>query len=375
MLKYRNLLLPLALLALALPSRADDSAASVSTGGIILTREARITMAKEVLVISLAKITVDYDFRNDTDQNITTEVAFPVPPYNAGEDFTASGMRPFDDFKLWVEGKPEKYEVESKAMLNGHDYTSLLTKLGVDVPSLGHYVSGDTLIVHDYDKLSKVNKEQLIRLGLIDADGNGPAGPRPNVEPLWTVEKKYHWLQTFPAHSITRIRHEYSPAFGFEYINANLLSKQGQDAAMAEALAIQQKDKTYDESGYIKSEIAILQSACIDPSLQRRLLAVVTNNNTIPLKNIAGDAMPTEWVDFILTTANSWKTPIEDFELIVDKSVAPNWVNKPQYVSFCWDGPVKKLDATHFQATATNFVPKQELHILFLSANKPTPEK
>jgi hypothetical protein len=74
----------------------------------------------------------------------------------------------------------------------------------------------------------------------------------------------------------------------------------------------------------------------------------------------------TAWVDYVLTTANTWKTPIKIFELIVERPKRPqtfaahNWL-----VSFCWNGPVKQLDADHFSARATNFVPKRELHITF----------
>ena len=70
----------------ASPALADDSAASIAAGGLVARRETRIVMAKEVLRISPNKVVVDYDFRNDTDQDVTTEVAFPVPPYSYGPE-------------------------------------------------------------------------------------------------------------------------------------------------------------------------------------------------------------------------------------------------------------------------------------------------
>jgi len=63
------------------PAWPDDSAASIAPGGLVARRERRIVMAKKVLRISPEKVVVDYDFRNDTDQDVTTEVAFPIPPY------------------------------------------------------------------------------------------------------------------------------------------------------------------------------------------------------------------------------------------------------------------------------------------------------
>jgi len=47
------------------PLHADDGAASIAAGGIVMKRESRITMANEVLRISVNRVTVDYDFRND----------------------------------------------------------------------------------------------------------------------------------------------------------------------------------------------------------------------------------------------------------------------------------------------------------------------
>lgn len=73
----------LAAIAFLVPNlvRSDDSAAAIAAGGLVSRRESRIVMAKEVLKISPTKIVVDYDFRNDSDQDVTTEVAFPIPPY------------------------------------------------------------------------------------------------------------------------------------------------------------------------------------------------------------------------------------------------------------------------------------------------------
>ena len=105
---------------------ADDGAASISAGGlIVMKREERIAMAKEVLFISVRKVTVDYDFRNDSDTDITTEVAFPIPPYSLTEDQNPS-LEGFEDFKLWVEGKPTHFQIEAKAILHGRDYSAVL---------------------------------------------------------------------------------------------------------------------------------------------------------------------------------------------------------------------------------------------------------
>jgi hypothetical protein len=36
-------------------------------------------------------------------------------------------------------------------------------------------------------------------------------------------------------------------------------------------------------------------------------------------------------------------------------------------VSFCWNGPIRKVDADHFEAHVANLVPKTELRIGFIT--------
>lgn len=143
------------LLATALPVEANDSAASTALGGIQLTREPRISMAKEKLTISTDKITVEYEFLNESDHDITTEVAFPIPAYQVTMD--AGGIRDFNDFHLWVEGARRAYKTEVRAMLKAKDYSALLRSHGVDIASLGHFT--DDGFSSDFRKLPKPVQE------------------------------------------------------------------------------------------------------------------------------------------------------------------------------------------------------------------------
>src|SRR5205807_2921925 len=135
-----------------LPAFGNDGAASVGVGGIQLKREARISMEKERLTISREKVTVEYEFLNPTDEDITTEIAVPVPPYEE-KYLNGSVNERLDDFRVWVDGQETKYQTETKAMLNGVDYTALLQKLGVDVASLGHFDDAQTFHSPDVEKL------------------------------------------------------------------------------------------------------------------------------------------------------------------------------------------------------------------------------
>ena len=302
---------------------ADDGAASIAAGGlIVMRREERIAMAKEVLFISARKVTVDYDFRNDTDADITTEVAFPIPPYSLASDQNPASQG-FDDFKLWIEGEPTHFEIEAKAILRGRDYSVLLKSFRIDIASGGNITSNNRSL--QLKKLNSTQKARLIKAGLVD-NPNSPAA-------LWSVEKKYYWLQTFPAHTTIHIRHEYTPVTG----NSN-------NTFWFEESADKENDK-----------IEGAKSFCVDPALLKILK---------PLSERKGEMLPLFYVDFVLTTANTWKRPIEDFTLVVER---PHGQKSPQtFVSFCWDGPVTKLDGDHFSVHAMDFIPKKELHIGFV---------
>jgi Domain of unknown function (DUF4424) len=322
--------LPLLALSAALASStalADDGAASIAAGGIVMTREQRITMAKEVLTISEGKVVVDYDFRNDTNGEITTEVAFPIPAYSFDPNGAFPQAAGFDDFRLWINGKPTEFHTQVRALLGKQDVTSPLKDSRVDVGSFGHYrwQQNGGPVFPDVGRLSRQARARLIALTVIDKD---------DQTPLWSVEKRYYWSQTFPAHATVHIRHQYTPVLGStNSVSYGLLqAKEEPDSAKE------------------------LASLCIDPALRRTLASYVVDVHNI---------VPFAYVDFILTTANTWKTPIEDFTLTVDR---PHLKDAQQnFVSFCWDGPVLKTDDDHFTVHTTNLTPKKELRIGFIS--------
>jgi hypothetical protein len=315
----------------AIPALGNDSAASVAVGGIQLNREARISMEKERLPIAREKVTVEYEFLNYTDEDVTTEVAFPAPPYQEHYLDESFGKK-LDDFRVWVDGHETKYQTDVRAMVNGVDYSALLQKLGVDVASLGHFGFTDDRndpFSPDVERLSQSQHDELKQLGLIRSD-NGFMG--------WTVVKTYHWPQTFPAHKILHVRHEYVPILGYTGLQPEVV------------FPVRRQERTPEFA-------AAIRDSCIDPSLQQALTTAARNE-----KKETGAYIKSKWVDYILTTANSWKTPIKDFELIIERPRPGQW-----FVSFCWDGPVKRLDPDHFIAHSIDFVPTRELHVTFFN--------
>lgn len=302
--------------------RADDYAAATAAGGIVLRKEARISMERERLAISPNEVTVDFWFRNETDKAITTEVAFPVPPYRFIFDDIA-GPRDFADFRLWVDGRRIKYSTQLKALIKGVDYAGLLRGMGIDAATFGKYdwVKDPPYGSPQINQLSAAQRQKLVRLGLIDSD------PEERF-PQWTVVKTYYWRQVFPAHALVHIRHKYKPVAGYEMIEARDVPKQ-------------------------------LPAACVDPSSEERLRALASQP-----KSPYDGWLATTWVKYILTTANSWKTPIGKFELVVNPP--RNEVGRAEWLAdFCWDGKLQRLGRARFIAKNANFIPRRELTVYF----------
>jgi hypothetical protein len=321
------------------PVFADDSAASVAAGGLVARRETRIVMANEVLKISPQKVVVDYDFRNDTDESVTTEVAFPIPPYENSPDQYAPKVLSFSDFKLAINGTPVRVAAEARAFLRGREVTDTLKASNIDIASFGHW-DADNETPEDFLRLSKAEQGRLVRLGLFSSDD--PWGN-------WTVHLQYHWTQVFPPHSTVHIRHEYSPAGGSELMPRATIEK---------ALGVK---KQPGASTATPEDSSLLASFCPD-SLT---LHAVENSMSSATEADRSFAHP-YWVDFILKSANTWRRPIESFTLVVERGT-PDESGDTTLVSFCspQNAPVKKLHEDQFSVHLSNFIPKADLHIGF----------
>jgi len=309
-------------------------------------------MEKERLSIGIKKVAVEYEFLNESDEDITTEVAFPVPPYEYLFDNTG-GPREFGDFKLWVNDEPVNYSTIARAVVKGKDFSPLLRRLRIDFIEFGHFDPDDAkLAKYDVSRLSKQNKDDLIRLGLISADDS---------KPLWAVEKTYHWSQSFPAHKILKVRHEYSPAWGwFDMPIQNL-----------ESLAKTTTSEKLKSESLSNPEEDPLRSACPDTSLPDRVKDDQRLFGAKHKDDPSSEFFLTFWVDYILTTANNWKKPIKEFEVVVERPESFVSSSKKWYVTFCWDGVVERPDDHHFVARAKNFVPSRELRVAFLGTQTP----
>jgi hypothetical protein len=314
------------LVAVATPALANDSTATIGAGGLVLQKTDSISMESEDLYLSVDEVRVGYRFRNVTAIPVTTVVAFPMPPRSLSDEYGGDVAYP-SNFRTSVDGKPIKLEYERKAVVNGKDYSARLKALGVPLAPASIMDA-----VKVMDRLPPARKAELVRLELAgeeEWDDNGK-GMKKHLIPLWSVEDKYWWKQTFAPGRDVRIDHRYVPGAG---------------GSVESAIAFPEFRNTDDTK-------AMIAEYCID----KDFIASVDKRRA---KGRDGPMMPERNIDYILTTGGNWAKPIGNFRLVVDKGRPSN------LLSFCGDG-VKKISPTQFEMVKKNWRPPSDLHVLIL---------
>lgn len=254
---------PLLLLSLIFPASlcsntvlANDTSIGDDNGTITLKYQPDISMDKESLFISEEKIQVDYVFTNTSQRDLAVPVAFPMPPIYFG----MSDHTEIENFKLWVDGQPQKTSHKLVVLLNGHmDISDKIAKSGWSVEDVAAFVES----------------------------GDIPRGKKPlpaqwfdkDNQPRFTMSHYFVWQQRFPAGKPISIRHTYTPSLttGVPRNVSGLISDYAKDT-------------------------------CLDKSTQTTLRKMETPSG-IYWSNLR----------YILVTANNWQGAIKDFNLTIKK--------------------------------------------------------
>ena len=300
------------------PARANDSAAELDAGGLILRPEPGIALASEDLSIALDRIRVSYEFRNQASEPRTVRIAFPLPPIDGRSlSFSATKLPQvehanFVGFTVTVDGSPVQPDLEERAFVGEREVTDLLRRHGLPLNPLR--VSE---IAAAAKRIGKPDWAELVQAGLFPDAADMTEG-------LWRFEAKFHWLQTFPPDRAVRIAHSYAPVSGFHVLDPREAARDSYRATYC-----------LDEAGLA----AIRRLHAQAPDASGHLRAFV--------------------VPYIVTTARNWAAPIGRFTLTVDKG-SPEAV-----VSFCRSG-IRKTGPTTFRWEARDYVPDHDLRVLIV---------
>jgi hypothetical protein len=341
--------------ALALPgaAAANDSASELAGGGIVLVKNETIALQREDLSLSPGEVRVRYEMRNDSGTPVTLRVAFPLPEVPAaspgGRTTTTGGYNimiaeprepNFIGFRVRADGREVVPEVEIRATLpDGRDIAASLQRIG----GLALVLRSGLFFPPDDPDLDPAIRRRLVEIGAFESlDDRGYRLP-------WTTRITFHWMQTFAA-GVTVIEHSYRPILGFRLLtvdeNHSLIAS-GNDGTAA--------------------------AFCIDGAGKRTLRQLSESARARRLKEGAGDDSYRfgYTLGYVLQTARNWHGPIGTFHLAVSGGPIPlvdATETKPTIaVSFCSQAPVKQTAPLRFEAEATDFVPSQDLRVLFFA--------
>lgn len=325
----------------------NDTMATLGAGGLVFVQSPDVRMLSEDLYVSPDEVRVRYEFRNDGQADASTLVAFPLPDITGSPDFMVDV--PSEDaanvfgFETKYNGEAVEAELHQYVFAENIEYTDFLTDLGVPLLPF----ADATLAA--VNALSEADQQELFHRGLVIpmesySSENGKAEiVSTEWQPVWTLKSTYSWEAHFPVGETVVVEHRYKPSVGGT-VAVTFMSEDTEDNhPLADA-----------QSKY-----------CVDENL----FAAVQRSQASPDEAWSAPYLE-QWIQYIWSTGANWRGPIDKFRLVVDKGDPKN------LVSFCWDGEIKKIAPTQFEATATDFFPPidREFEIMLLRYNEPVPE-
>jgi Domain of unknown function (DUF4424) len=307
---FRAFLVAVASTFVAGTSAANDTSASIDAGGLIFERSTAVSIASEVLYISLGKIEVDYVFANRTHRDVTTVVAFPLPDLDLQHMWASPSSIPFEGkenfvgFQTWVDGKEIQMQSDVRAILKDRrDVTQELKSLGINL-----FTAKQELDPEVHGKLIKIG-------AVIDT--------RDEVIPTWITKTNFYWTQTFPAGKRLHVKHVYN-------------------------------------AGPFKSFVRDQEAEwCTDDAYKAAFAKLPKYNDPY---------MDGEAVRYVLKTGANWSGPIGDFVLKLDKAGTALLSTCPIPALSL------KKEGNMFVAHATNYTPTTDLNVLFVHVSEFAPK-
>ena len=332
--------------AFSLPSSANDGFGGLTATGLQFGQTDKVAMLSEDLQIGAERISVDYVFENQSGEDVTGEVIFPLPPISLVGVWEGMFNLPAEpwpdnlvDFTALVDGQPVEVSIDRIAVLEeqweeepapasfyespGEDITARLKELGIPVSTDREAVKGALLA------LSARDRATLATEGLAEFFESGLEG-EDEVWPAWSILIRYHWKQTFPAGSQLTIRHEYAnhPPGGIF---------------------------VWHETGDEYQDL-LAARYCIDPAKS----AVISKALTSTEGDEYGAVGAAYYTSYVLRTANSWAGPIGTFRLTVDKGAPDN------ILATCIDG-LEEISPGKYRFEAVSYSPDRDIDIVTIT--------
>lgn len=319
---------------------ADDGYAEMGLGGLIsLAKTDKVAMKAESLEISPRLVKVTLDFENLTQSRMTFPVIFPMPTYTTETPgFSWAGMP--GDFDVRVDGRKASFRTRVRALDCGFlsqrslpckDVTKSLKAVGLTDRQIALFPVASPfkriLGAGAVPGLTPPQKKALRKMLLVREDGpwqqDKPLEPPPY--PTWAVEVSYLWQMTLSARSMVRVEHQYAPfASG-------------------------------GSAGYLNEQV-LRKEFCADDSFIDAWKKLPASGPYSSSETPVGGVI----VQYVLTSANTWSGPIQDFTLRLLKD-APD-----ELIAACFPAPFHE-DSNALEVRVSNFAPKRNLRVVFFN--------
>ena len=321
------------------PSRADDSTASLRAGGLALEKTDKIALVSEDLYLSPTAVKVAYRFRNLTNADIETTVAFPMPDVTGSVDMTVAMPDPghdnFLDFVTRVDGKPVNSQVEQRAFLTapGKPDVEITERLkGLRVPLVPTMDAAGAAL----SALSEPQRKALADAEIVYADGSRRGQGRAcGVGPALDAALEILAQSGLSGGAGPSCR-----------ADLHARDRQPVDLELRRAGPQRRASTAHYRETY-----------CTDGPF--------TKSRPVPLPQ-GQRAQRTvgafeEYLSYVITSGANWAGPIGTFRLVIDKG-------DTTLVSFCGDG-VRKIGPTTFEMIAKDYTPKRDIDVLFIKTH------
>ena len=318
---------------LAPPVLANGVISEFPAGGVVFQQAANIAIAREDLYLSLREVRVRYEYRSDATASETHTIGFPMPavPLDGGPSYLGGGNiedladpRNYMNFVVKVNGKPVEAKLHEFARLDGRDITAELLAAGL--PPL--------MLAEEFDP-TRFDRQILDALAEKGWFASAPQVAEELWWPNWSYQAVYEWQQDF-APGVTVVEISYVPLNGSPSDYGQRFEGGGE----------------YDDPEMVAATAA---EYCLDDAV----LGAVKRH-----KAKGGYEVVTQ--GYILTTGNMWKGPIEEFNLIVDKSDPADGMKNLDLVAFC-PLDARKISDTQFAWHASDFEPDRDMRVLYYS--------
>jgi hypothetical protein len=317
------------LMSLLVPAAAmaDDSSAQLGAGGLVLTHSAQIRLTDEDLRISPRNVAARFAFVNEGKSDVDTVVAFPLPDIDTSRfseeplGRTTGDPLNFVGFTVTENGRSVPFKIEQRAFYKGRDVSDIIRRSGVPLNIV------DPRFTKTLDGSSPQKLKLLEAADLIDRESGR------YLHPHWTVSTKFWWQQHFAPGKAVVLEEHYRPVTGQALIGREELDGRNENGRYW--------TKTY----------------CMDAKTRSAALAMLARNRSNPQ---SGNMLTALSVDYVLSTGNNWKGPIERFRLVLDTLKHEN------VMSLCWDERLKAVGPATFENARENFAPKSDIELLIL---------